>query len=103
MKEYYFRQYDFQNPGPAIIHRLNFEGRIEASNLKEAQKEVERQNGCASMQSGWEKEDKPTRHWIYTYNYALNRWLTIELFPSEEAMLKKPVHGEKWIAPNGGY
>ena len=98
-KEYWMRRYDTEEREHDLC-RLNTERPIYAQNLKEAQSEAERLNGCASTHCIWTKHDTPTRHWGYSHRNSPTQMMEVELYPSEAAMKKVPVNGENWTRQN---
>ena len=95
MKEYWMRRYDTEERQHHLC-RLNTQQPLYARNLKEAQSEAERLNGCAGETCAWTKHDQPTRHWRYYHRYARTKFMSVELFPSEKAMQDTPLQGEDW-------
>ena len=97
MAEYWYRRYDYTNHGSQTTQRLNTQGRIDAISLKDAKEQTEKRNGCASVPCIWSNSSTPTRHWSFGHVYGTNRGLQVELFPSEDVMLKTPINGENWL------
>ena len=94
-KEYWMRRYDTEEREHDLC-RLNIEHLLYALNLKEAQSEAERLNGCASTHCIWTKHDTPTRHWGYVHRNSPTKFMTVQLYPSEAAMKKVPLLGDDW-------
>ena len=99
MKEYWMRRYDTEERSGHELTRLNKEQPVYAENLKEAQAEAERLNGCVDEIIVWSKNDTPTRYWSCAHRYSHFKTLEIDLFPSEKAMEKVAKRGQDMTKP----